>query len=359
MKIKAKTIAEIFKAISATSFAKKNTEDVEELNTVKIVASKNKMQILSVNSRICAAYLIPEFEGNFSVTADNAKLSSCIEAAADSDGYVEFCKRDEQLVVDGNASMPVPSGPEKQSKFICVSGEPAVSVLAADILKAIKGVCLAIKKDSETMKKVKFSFSAEDATFTMTAFNGSMLAVANIPLEDMKEDISLNHVLVDGEILLAIMPLLKCISSQIVDIYINDGKMMISCENTKITFDYSSEEFVKCEKLLEPAFESFVTFNTKELKKSLNSIYKVIKTNVEFAANGSVAAFRSGDFRMNVKFEKSNQVFFAIPITILKNILTNINEETVTISVENKVLIKIQSDDCENIVYVTGGVKTQ
>jgi len=359
MKVKAKTLSGLFKALGYTSFAKKNTEDVEELNTVKIICRDNNMQIISVNSRISAACKIPNVDGTFAVQADNKVLPSCIEAAADNKGEVEL-KYDHQkhmLFVVGNATVPVPNATGKQGKFEIVAGKPIVSALADDVIKAAGAALISIGKESDVLKSINMSFDVKGQTFKMSSFNGTMMCSANVPLEDINTNSSIKNVLVDGEEIKAILPLLKFVKSQMLDITIADGKIMFSTENVKICMSCRNDEFVNIDKLLGSDFSSYVTFNTKELKKQINAIYKVVKSDIVFKSDGSTSFFMKDDFSMPGNFIRANRIEFDIPIYSLKNIVENITGETITISVANQVLIKIMSEDFDDVVYVTGGVK--
>lgn len=357
MKIKAKNLVGVLKAIGSTSFAKKATTDIEEMNSVNIGVKNGALQIFSTNSRICAAVKIPDVDGNFSYIADNTTAANSIDAATDANGEIEFRMENGTLLAVGNATVPIAAGVKKESRFRTLQGTPIVSVLAADLVNAIEGTLLVAKKGTDIMAKVKMKFDTQAMCFSMLAFAKSLMASANVTLEDMDDSKETISVLVDGFILSAILPLLKYYSNEIVDIYVEKNGMMISSECLKLTFNCSSEEFVQCEKLLQNNFASYVKFNVKELKKQINVVYKAVKDNISFSSDGTTGGFHAGSFNMAAKFLSASAVNFTIPMTILKDVIGKIVGETVTISVCNEVLIKIDSEDTENIVYIIGGVK--
>lgn len=357
MKIKAKTIASIFKAISQTSFATKATEDKEELNSVKIVSETSLTRIISTNSKVSVECTIPGLTGNITGTFENKTLPGLIEAAADAEGNVELMMKNGTLFAVGGAQVPINNAPQKDTGFLSVDGVCAAKVMAGDLVKAIKATNIACLPSNEIMGCIKTSFDPYEATFKMLSVNGKMMAEANIPLEDM-DIIEKEEILISAEILKSIINVLEIIKKEMVDIIFQDGRLMISSENMKIVIPYKTGDFVNCDNLLKANFTKDTTCSVKKIKGAINTAYKAVKDVITFSSDGVTTCLCKGDFSIDFDVDTPIEMEFSIPIKQMIDVVRNIDSSNMEISLAGNVLLKMAADD-DSTSFVMGTMKKE
>lgn len=353
MKLKAQEISSVFSAMSKLSFAKKNTKDIEELNSVSLTARNGCMQVVFTNNLISAAYKIEGVDGDFQYVADNNTVTSCISACVDANGEFEFLMKQGVLYATGYAFVPIKTAPAKSKKFTCIKKDCGISIVASDLVNAIASTSIAVGQDSDVLQSVSLDFDTAEMQFKMTAFSGKMMAQANIPVEDMDEDNIIPHILINGKVLMAVAPLLSLAKSKIIDIAFGDGAVMFSCDNIKVVVPCNTGEFVQCEKLLDKNYSQYVTFDTKELKNQVKKMYKAVKTNIAFSSEGNNPLFSNEGFQMPANIVSTNGVTFELPINLLKTVVENVKWDNIQVSVADGMLVKVSEEDADIITYVT------
>lgn len=339
------------------------TDAIISLKTdnIKIHAENNVLQMISINGTIDVACKITDIEETSKLSAilSTEKLSNNLKAVAGKDGDI-YINNDpnNSVIASGTGSIVLQTIEGNKNSFKKIPKESfAISLLATDLIYAITAVTNSlIANKNNVLRFIKMSY--ENENFTMTSFNGTLMSLANLPLEDVG-DIDCFSYLIDGNELKSILSLLKMVSNSIIDIFIfeEEGNKYIcfSSDSLKIVLKLNSEEFIPCEKLLNEKFNKSITLNVKKLIKSLISASKVVSSNVNLASDGTNAFLKDSSigFESPIETVKNSEIDIKIPIKLLKSLTETIPEENVKIGKSEKGLIKISTDTSNNITFIT------
>jgi hypothetical protein len=348
MQIIGKEICTVLEAISKSNPASKTNTEAEDANSVKVMATNGALMLISTTRTVDIAYRMRNVQiaSPFNVTLDNSDLSKKLKTVTNKDGTVNVEEASGSITASGNGNICLTKAEPKQKKFPNITEDAVLSFVSEDLVRAISLTNLAVGGDNEVLKKVKITLNPEEATFGMLGFNGKILSTYSIPLEDMNEDAEVFEYLIDGKMLSSLSSLFKAFKSEIINVAISkeQGLIQFSTFDLKVVIPFETTEFVKCEELLKKSYDSFITFDTKTLKKSVSSISKVVKDAITIESDGVTSKFSANGFSQDATVVKSSAVKLTIPISILSSVLSNASGDTITIAASGEYLVKIESD---------------
>lgn len=362
MRIVKKDFAKILDAISKTNVLGNKADNAEDKNSVRLIAANGNLTMISTSNEINIAYKCDsaELSGPMDITLDNSKLASKINAISSTDGTVSIEQENESVVATSDKTIvQLDNCTPKQKKFPSIKEEAAVSVFVEDLIKSIKSTRLAVSSSNEVMSHIKMAFKKASYEFGFIGFNGTMLAVAKVPLEDVNDNMDDFSYLINGKSLGAICDALELVSDEIADIIISGDRTMlvISAANLKVTIPLKPMEFINIDKLLSEEFPNYVVFNKKEIKKELAAAKKLAGTTLNFKSDGDEKVLSSNGFLKYINVVNASDVYFNLPIDVWMTLINVIEDLEVKFSVSNRGLIKISPVSNDNILFITTGCK--
>lgn len=356
--IKGKELINILDAMSKINIAPKAEKIDNDRPVVKFVARNNSIQLISVTSKIHAAYKIDKnvtMNEAYSIDLDNSDLAKKLAVVSDKEVDLTIERTQTGLSVAGNGSIILEPVEAKTIGFKVIQMPPCSCFVAGDLGKAIKCISLALGTHSDVMSKVKIDFNVEEATLKLISFNGTLMCVYNIPLEDIDDTSKSFSGLIDGKVLKSISSMIDLVKNEIMDLVIEKDNSCIgfNCGELKITIPISQEDFVNCEKLISVSFPQTATFNIKTLKAVLSAISKVDKGNLIIETKDSQGMIHATGLSKPINIIGTNGIKIRIPMDVLKSLIGTIDDENVKIQSSTNGLVKIIPEVSEDVLFIT------
>lgn len=325
---------------------------------IKMYAENNTLQIMCSNGLIDIAYLVTDIEekSKFSAILNASNLSKNLKAIENKKGEMELKNENNNVVAIGTGTILLETEEKVSWRFKKIPPDSlAVSLVSQDLLCAIQSVTNSLSNNG-VLKFIKINLDNDN--FTMTSFNGTLMSLVNLPLEDIGDIDSFSY-LIDGNELKSIISLLKLVNFEIIDINIfkenEESFICFSSKSLRIFIKLNTDEFIHCDSLLNEKFDTSISFNVKNLGKSLLLASKAIKTDVLLKSDETKTILKNSSIGFETILEpiEKTEISINVPISLLKTLIGCINEENVVISKSEKGLIKISTESSDNITFIT------
>lgn len=358
-----KEFLQILEAMSKINIAPKEQRINEERPVTKLVIRNGSIQFISVTSKVHTAFKLNctmEEKDCLSIELDGIdaakKISSIIEK--DKNLMMEM-NQNHNLLIRGNGALVMEPVEPKNINFKVIQSPPSTCFLAGDLVKAIKCLSLALDNNNEVMGKVKVDFNVEDATLKLTSFNGTLMCVYDVPLEDIDDTQKSFSGLIEGKVLKSVSELIELVKNETMDLIVekNLGYIGLSCGDLKVTMPLLQGDFINCNALLNEAFPQTATFNIKKLKATLISMAKVNKGTLSIETKDSTGIAQVEGLTKDIQPLQTNGMKISVPLETLKSLISVIDDSNVRILSTVKGLIKVCPETSEDVLFITTACK--
>lgn len=356
MKINGKKFIDTLAAISKIAIKDNSPENA---NTVTLYCGNNALQMVATNSNIQVAAKI-DAETETEKWSESLNLGDLVKKlpavmnTKDKEALIEIRKEGSNIIFSEIGELTIQTVPNKATGFIAIPDDNfSVSFMSHELVSAINATYLAVDSVNDVMSHIKIDFNAENESLGMTAINGLLICVYDIPLEDINSSSVSKTTLVAGKTLKSAIDILSLVSDDEMKLTFTDNYLGLSSGDLKVVVPVKNSKFVACEKLLNNKIDSTVVFNVKELKKDITATNKVVKQNITFSYDGNTASLTAYGFNKPINVVSSDIVKFTLPIDLVKNIIGVVNGTTIQFGISNTGIIEVSIPDNDMLKYIT------